>query len=101
MPTDPPKVTFQFVIYVSLKAGSARGRHQLEIVSEHPSGQRRNLFSTSILFEGEDRGSNLVAQIAMDFDTEGLYWFDVILEGKRITRIPFRMMYQLVSTGVR
>jgi hypothetical protein len=101
MPAELPKVSFQFFIFVSLKAGSARGRHQLEVVSEHPSGQRRMLLATSILFEGEDRGSNVVAQTAFDFDSEGLYWFDVMVDGKRMTRIPFRMLYQLVSTGTR
>ena len=54
-----------------------------------------------MLFEGEDRGSNLIIQTGFEFDAEGLYWFDVALDGHRVTRIPFRMLYQLVSTGTR
>jgi hypothetical protein len=101
LPEELPKVNFQFVIFISLKAGAARGRHQLEVISEHPSGQRNKLFSTSVLFEGEERGNNLVVQAGMEFDAEGLYWYDVMLEGQRLTRIPFRMLYQLVSTGTQ
>ena len=101
MPTELPHVPFQFVIFINFKAGSARGRHQIEVVSEHPSGQRKPIFATSVLFEGEDRGNNLVVRAGMEFDAEGLYWFDVLLEGRTVTRIPFRMLYQLVSTGAR
>lgn len=101
MPADLPKISFQFVVFLSFKAGSARGRHQIEVVSEAPSGQRKPLFNTSALFEGEDRGHNLVVRTGMEFDAEGLYWFDVLVDGSLMSRMPFRIVYQLLSTGVR
>jgi hypothetical protein len=99
MPVDPPRIQFHFVFLITFKSGRARGRHQIEVVSEHPSGRRTNIFTTSALFEGEDRGQNLVLQTGAEFDAEGLYWYDVILDDKLITRIPFRVIYQLLSTG--
>jgi hypothetical protein len=99
MPADLPKVPFQFVIFLSFKSGSAKGRSQVEVVSEDPSGQRNSLFSSSVLFEGEERGGNLLVNAGMEFNMEGLYWFDVLLDGRRVSRIPFRIMYQLIATG--
>ena len=99
LPSELPKVQFAFVIVVNLKSGRARGRSQVEVVREDPAGQRRSLFATSILFEGEDRGNNLVIQAGSEFDMEGVYWFDILLDSNLVTRIPFRMLYQLVSTG--
>jgi len=101
LPDELPKVTFQCVLLVMLKSGRARGRHQLEIVMEAPSGQRNQVVTTSVQLEGEERGANLLLRIGLTFDSEGLYWFDVRLDDRLQTRIPFRMMYQLVSTGTR
>ena len=36
---------------------------------------------------------NLVAE------QEGLYWFDVLLDDTLLTRIPFRVIYQRMTTG--
>jgi len=99
LPAELPKVNFQCVILLMLKSGRARGRHQIEVVMEHPSGQRNQLVSSSVQLEGEERGANLVLRIGLTFDAEGLYWFDIKLDDRLYTRIPFRMMYQLVSTG--
>jgi len=99
MPDPPPGVPFQFTILIVLKTGMARGRHQLSVVSEDPAGQRRPVFSTTMLFEGEDRGNNLVVQTSTEFSTEGVYWFDMVVDDRLITRMPFRLIYQLVSTG--
>ena len=48
----------------------------------------------TVFFEGEDRGANLVMEIATRFQFEGLYWFDVMLSDEQMTRIPFRVIYQ-------
>ncbi|HEY4685859.1 MAG TPA: hypothetical protein VII57_07420 [Dehalococcoidia bacterium] len=101
MPAELPHVQFQCVLLIMLKSGRARGRHQVEVVLEHPSGRRTNSVSTSVQLEGEERGANLIARTTVTFDAEGLYWFDVLVDGGLLTRIPFRMMYQLVSTGTR
>ena len=101
LPAELPQVTFPCVLLVMLKSGRARGRHQVEVAMEHPSGRRNQIISSSLQLEGEERGANLVLRVGLTFDAEGLYWFDVILDDRLFTRIPFRMMYQLVSTGTR
>jgi hypothetical protein len=35
--------------------------------------------------------------VNLQANEEGLYWFDVFLEGARVTRVPLRLIYQRVT----
>jgi hypothetical protein len=96
-----PATTLNLVALLGLKSGEARGRHTLKIVLEHPSGLKGPELSQSVLFEGEDRGQNVIIPLALELSAEGLYWFDVYLEDTLLTRMPLRMVPQYVhkSTG--
>ena len=61
---------------------------------EKPSGEQGPSFSFPVHFEGEDRGVNLVIPTLFQADQEGLYWFDVMFQGQRVTRMPLRILYQ-------
>ena len=99
MPDELPKVAYNLTILISFKSGSARGRHNLTLVLENPSGIRKQVFAQSIQMEGDHRGANVIIQTNITFDHEGTYWFDVLLEGQTVTRVPFKLIYQLVSPG--
>ena len=101
MPEELPKVPYTVTFLINFKSGRARGRHNVALVMEEPSGNRNQLFTQSIQLEGEHRGANLVIQTNITFSMEGLYWFDVILEDTVVTRMPLKLAYQLVSGGVR
>jgi hypothetical protein len=97
-----PPVPINLWMAVTLKAGAARGRHTVRIVTEAPSGQRLpQTFEVPVLFEGEDRGVNIIVQFNFQADAEGLYWFDVLLEGQAqsLTRMPLRVVYQPIRAG--
>jgi hypothetical protein len=96
MPDPLPPVSYTVWFAIAFKSGSARGRHTLKIVQEQPSGLRRDMFEHSIMLEGEDRGANFVAQVEARFEQEGVYWFDVFLSDQFVTRMPFRLSYNLV-----
>jgi hypothetical protein len=96
MPDPLPPVPYTVWFALAFKSGSARGRHALKIVQEQPSGLRRDLFEHSIMLEGEERGANFVAQVQAKFEQEGVYWFDVLLNDQFVTRMPFRLTYNLV-----
>jgi hypothetical protein len=53
-----------------------------------------------VLFEGEDRGANLILALNMVVDQEGVYWFNILLEEELITRIPLRILYQRVGQSI-
>lgn len=55
-------------------------------------------FNIPVLFEGEERGVNIFLNLNFQpKEEEGLYWFDVLLEGTVVTRIPLRVLYQRLS----
>ena len=80
---------------VGLKSGDARGSFKVEIRLEKPSGEQSPFLPpAAVLLEGEERGVNLVANILFEPEMEGLYWFDVLFENERITRVPLRAVFQ-------
>jgi len=98
-PEDMPPVTHHMKLVVMLKPGKARGRHNLEVVPELPTGETREPLAASVHFEGAERGTNVVADFYTTFEYEGLYWFHVYLDNEELTRIPFRVKYNRVIVG--
>lgn len=99
-PQVMPPVPVNLTLLVSFKSGDARGRHELSVYVEAPSGLRETVVSgVSVLFEGEDRGNNSIFNLSWVAGHEGLYWFDVLLDGSRVTRVPLRISYQRQETG--
>lgn len=86
-------------LLIALKSGRARGRSSIQIIREKPSGQSEQILEMPVFFEGEERGPNVVIQAGFQPDQEGLYWFDVMFQGTRLTRMPLRAVFQpLVQT---
>ncbi|MCH8296880.1 MAG: hypothetical protein IH873_02320 [Chloroflexi bacterium] len=91
-------------LYLMFKAGSARGPMELNIRLEDPSGASKSPFTQTINFEGDDdRGANIVAELRLKIEMPGLHWFDVVLDGVRLTRTPLRVIYlpQIRQTPAR
>jgi hypothetical protein len=95
------------VFYIALKSGSARGRFAIDVEREKPSGEVSPIFSFPVLFEGEERGVNIVVNALFEPDQEGLYWFNVRLTDPQerpaadrplLTRVPLRAVYQPMPT---
>jgi hypothetical protein len=81
----------QFWMVISLRSGAVRGKFDLGLALQAPSGI--NIASTKwpIVLEGEDRGATVTTRISLALEELGLYWFDVLWEGELLTRIPFRL----------
>ena len=89
----------QLTLVVILKADDARGRYPITIRPQLPSGADLPAQTIDMMFEGEDRGVNLIANMQIPA-VEGLYWFDVVLnENTLLTRVPLRVIYQRISGG--
>lgn len=95
-PTDQmnPQPLSALSLVVSLKAGEANGKYTVQVTPHDPSGKTLPAMTTSVLFEGQERGCIIVSPLAIMAEEEGLYWFDVTVEGQLLTRIPLRVMYQ-------
>ncbi|MCD6599648.1 MAG: hypothetical protein J7L19_03655 [Dehalococcoidia bacterium] len=91
---DMEAFTYNLTLLLKLKSGWARGNFTLEIKLSKPSGELSTPLQQQLVFEGEeDRGIDLVAGITVNFETTGIYWFEVYLNNICITKIPFRVIY--------
>lgn len=98
-PAEMPEVRHPLKLVLMLKSGLARGRHEVKIVPELPSAELKQPFTTSVHFEGEERGQNIIMDISYPFTMEGVYWFNVYLNDTLLTKVPLRVMYHRVVTG--
>ncbi len=98
-PENLPPIPLNLTVLISLKSGKARGRSTVKLRIESPSGLKLPDQLLPVLFEGEDRGVNLVMNLNLVIDQEGVYWFDVLLEEKLLTRMPLRTVYQRIGTS--
>jgi len=99
-PETLPPLPLNLTLFLSFKSGSARGRNTIKLKIESPSGFKLPEQLLPVLFEGEDRGVNLILALNMIVDQEGVYWFDILLEEEHITRIPLRILYQRVGQSI-
>ena len=97
-PIDMPPVTYPMKMVIMLKSGRARGRHELKVTPELPSGEIKHTFTRSIQLEGEERGTNNIINMLFTFTLEGLYWFNIYLDDSLLSRIPMRIKYNRIVT---
>jgi hypothetical protein len=96
-PEKMPPTSINLYALISLKSGSARGKDTIKLSIEAPSGVRQPDQLLPVLFEGEDRGVNLIIAVNMVVDQEGVYWFDIRLDEQLLTRVPLRILYQRIG----
>ncbi len=92
-PEQMPQVPYIMTAVIALKSGQARGGHAVKIVIEKPSGLRQDGPTVTAMLEGEDRGQNLILKFQMVFEEQGMYWFDVLVNNRLVTRMPWRVIY--------
>jgi len=90
-PKEMPEVHYPLTLVLMLKSGRARGRHEVTIKPELPSGEFLPPFTLTVQLEGEGRGVNLVSQIDIPYKLEGLYWFNIYFDEVLLTRIPLEI----------
>jgi hypothetical protein len=98
-PNEMPPSSFQMTAVIMFTSGMARGRHDVRLEREAPNGTRNSIYSASVHLEGENKGHNLILNLAERFDFEGIYWYDVFVENQLMTRMPFQVIYSRQSAG--
>lgn len=77
-----------------LKSDDAHGRYPIKLRVQQPSGAYYPDRDFDVLFEGQERGVNIIVAIEIEV-IEGLFWFEIFInEHRMLTRIPLRLMYQ-------
>lgn len=98
-PAEMPPQKYPLKIVLMFISGRAKGSKSVALKIERPDASVHDAWSGTVFLEGDDRGANLVIGLEMEFNLEGLYWFDAYFEGTRLTRMPFRVIYQRVGAG--
>jgi hypothetical protein len=101
VPEQLPQGQIQVKCVVALKSGDAKGRHRLSIVPHLPSGQQgHDLATVPVVFEGENRGNNIIIDLNYSVEHEGVHWFHVVLNDDQIlTKMPLNVIYQPMRTA--
>ncbi|MEN6370302.1 MAG: hypothetical protein ABFD77_11495 [Thermotogota bacterium] len=99
-PEDPPyAATIPATGVIMLKSGDYKGKKMLGLKIVAPDGVVSDLAGMPLLFEGDERGVNVVMTVNIQAQKEGLYWIDVYLDDDLQTRIAFRIMFEYVITS--
>lgn len=99
-PETMPSTSVNLYMLISLKSGTARGRDTIGLRAEAPSGLIITDQLFPVLFEGDDRGTNLVINLNITLEQEGVYWFNILLEEQLLTRVPLRVLYQRIGPNI-
>lgn len=91
----PEGGTLQLTLAVALKADDAQGRHPVALRVQSPSGVFLPEQRFDVMFEGGERGVNLILNLGLEA-VEGLYWVEIVVSDSLVTRVPLRVMYQRV-----
>jgi hypothetical protein len=97
-PPDPlglkPAGIVSLTAVVSLRAGEARGRHEVSLRGTYPSGADGPAVSRTVEFTDRVPGASLVVPLELEVHEPGTYHFDVRVDGALVTRIPLRVIYE-------
>lgn len=92
-PEVMPTMNLGITLIIAFKSGDVKGKMELKVNPVSPSGQGMPGFVGPLLFEGGDHGSSIVIQYGLSAKEEGIYWFDIVLNNKFVTKIPLRIIY--------
>jgi hypothetical protein len=98
-PSEMPPIRYPLTLVITLKSGRARGRQEVTITPELPSGETLSSNTLTVQLEGEGRGANITAPLDIPYSLEGLYWFNIRLGDHILTRIPLDVRYSRITTG--
>jgi len=83
---------------IALKSGPVVGDHTVKITVERPGGERKEVASIPFKLLGKDQGQNVILNITLGIEQEGVYWFDVFFDEDLLTRMPLMIVQEQAQT---
>lgn len=93
-PEEMPGFRFDADLVIVFASGEASGERTVTIIAEAPDGERLPPVDQMIFLRGEDARSTILSSLSLDITQVGVYWFDIQLDGRLVTRIPLRVGYE-------
>jgi hypothetical protein len=85
-------------LLLSFKTGFAKGKHEVRLVMHSPLGKRHVIKKDRVPFRKEPHGGiNLKINLNVLIKNFGLFWIDVYLDGKLLTRMPLQISLERVE----
>lgn len=98
-PDDMPPGVVEATLVVLLRAGRAKGGQTVQINLERPDGSRDDGPEIQVHFPGgEGSGHNLISTMRFEARSQGLYWADVVVNKRLMTRVPLQVKYGFLRT---
>lgn len=91
----PPLVGLTLAI--GLKSGDYSGAVPVRVQLEAPSPLNWPDFETSAELGGQEEGAAVVLPMQFPVQDEGVYWFAVEVDGEVVTRVPLRIVKNVVE----
>ena len=92
----PPRGTIigvPLALLIMLKSGDLRGDKEILIRLANPSGIIEDIGNILVTFVGPSEGgvNSQIPILALKWDTEGVYWYEIVMDNTIMTRIPLRV----------
>lgn len=101
MPTRPQTKVATFALL--LASGTARGQQFIEFIWLYPDGARHPgpVQELSFPSDDDDQHDSTVVPIQITFTMPGVYWLEVMCNGRLLTRTPLRWLSPSSTSGQR
>lgn len=84
----------QHVLLV-VRSGDSPGKHIIKLVMESPSGKKTDALVKEVkLTDFPHGGIHIKTQLNISLVASGVYWIDVLIDGRRFTRMPINISIQ-------
>jgi|ERR1022692_2081742 hypothetical protein len=95
-PNVMPPFMVSLTMVVMLRAGEARGNYTIKVRPETPIGTQLapTELPVSLVGTSDAQGVNLLLNLNLGAQHQGLHWFDVLLDDELLTRVPLHIEYQ-------
>lgn len=84
---------------ICVKSGPMVGKAHVYLDEVRPSGTRKRLLTFEADLKGGDHGQNLIINMMLGIEEEGLHWFEVFIEDTLMTKIPLMIVHKTLEPG--
>jgi hypothetical protein len=87
-----PAIDIQAVVILKIPPEETRADYGVELIGHSPSGTRMTVGApVRVSIEEQGGGANIAARIAFPVEEYGVYWFDVVVDGEVLTKMPLTL----------
>ncbi|HET9017367.1 MAG TPA: hypothetical protein VFN57_17330 [Thermomicrobiaceae bacterium] len=93
-PEEMPPFHLDANLVIVFASGPALGDRTVTVTAVEPDGVRLRPVNQTITLLGEDQRASIISNLSLEIAKTGVYWFDIDVNGRQVTRIPLRIGYE-------